>query len=257
MMKDRHNEQNWQRKQRKWNIDEDHVHGISPPPVINLESSQTAIIGHSFVTRLHDELMRKSREEGLTWSQSLDLNHCRVTPFLKGQGGAHVHDIDNLEWFITSIKPNAVVLEMGSNDLCGPRELEDIATDLVARCVDILANHDEVQALIWCHVIRRNKLYSDHKDKSQYNKDVPTFNRLVVEKIKPIARLHHWKHQGFQIPSFYLLGDGVHPNTEAGMERYIQSISRLCNWTKMNQAAEENLQASDDEVEYDEEYGYD
>ena len=248
-MKRHHRKKLQDRKKRKWNADDSHPQGRKPAGK-KLAPSITLVTGHSFADRLRTTLNKISRARRQPWRQILNLEGVKVEPMASGFGGAYINDFWRMEDYIDDCRPDAVILELGGNDLCFGETLEETAKKLVEKCRKCLENRPWLKELIWCQLIPRRKIYSRYKDTEQYNEDVVKFNKIVREMIRGIARLHHWKHGGFQKPTTEVLKDGTHPTTaKLGTTRYLASIGRLCRWTKVNQPPPSSSEEEKEEEE--------
>ena len=155
-----------------------------------------------------------------------------------------------MEDFILRERPEAAIIELGSNDLCYGTPIQIIVDKLMKKLRSLLTRFRWLDALIWCQVTPRVELTYGHKNEMKYNEDVRDFNEAMRTRIRPIDRLHHWHHRGLAEPSIELFADDVHPTTtEAGRKKYLASMSQLCKWTRLNQAASASPSSSSSEDE--------
>ena len=74
------------------------------------------IFGHSFVRRLHDDLVKGFDSCA---KQNFNLAGSGVYVCLKGTGGRTVEKVRKYDISaIASIQPDIIILELGTNDLC-------------------------------------------------------------------------------------------------------------------------------------------
>ena len=224
-----------ERKRTKWNVSEKHPQGKVTRK--NPTNSVTAIAGHSFANRLKNYLNDQIFEIGQSWCRSLHIEGLNIIPLVRGNGRAQIEDFAEIETFVQTHHADAVIVEIGSNDLSYGHSVEALANKLVNKLRAMLRRFSWIQALVWCQVTPRWELRHGHKDVKQYNKDVTEFNEAMRKKIQPIDRLHHWRHRGLGVATPELMKDGIHPTTtEKGTTKYLASISTLCRWTRINQA---------------------
>ena len=236
------------KKRTKWNQSAKYPEGR--PVRRKPAESKTALTGHSFITKLKDVLNDKACETGQSWTRTLGIQGRRITPVIKGFGGAHLENWLEIEKFLTKELPDVVILELGSNDLCYGRPIGPLVQRFISRMRDLLNRNRGLQALIWCQVIPRHTLRHGHRDVDKYNQDVIEFNQAMRDEIKSITRLHHWHHKGLSKATKQVMDDGIHPTTAVkGRKKYLGSISSLCKWTMLNQAAESSSSSEDDEEE--------
>ena len=220
------------RKRAKWNIDLCHPRGQLPPTRIT-KHSKCAITGHSFVARLKTELKEKYKA-GLSWSESLDLVGTKTSLFINGISGITIDRFSEISDYLKDIQPQAVILEIGSNDLCGEGNVFNLVLKLYHEMQKLLQEVPSIQSIVWCHVTPRLKIKKSKKKLKDYNKDVEEFNRLMKGRTNCMEKAHHWRHRGLTRPTWLLMSDGLHPDTIPGLFRYLTSIGDACKWLKEN-----------------------
>lgn len=120
---------------------------------------------------------------------------------------------------------------MGTNDLCGPKSVTEIADNIIQACQLTLDTCPHIKHIIWCQVTPRTGLDSIFKDLGRYNEDAEKLNRQMIIRISQINRMQHWKHSALMIPNDDIFKDGVHPDSsEEGLEIYMRSIANCCKW---------------------------
>ena len=221
------------KRQKKWHSSDKHPEGKMVKR--NKLNSKTAITGHSFARRLVTVLEERANQ-GTPWEETLQLHDSRIHIVAKGFGGAYVRHFHRIREYVEDEEPDAIILELGSNDLTENVDIEDLSNTLIMRCKHLLRNHRWIQALIWCQVTPRTQLENSPLALEDYNTLVAQFNQLMREKIRHVNKLHHWHHQGLTQPDPLLTPDGIHPTTsDGGTNKYLRSIGELCRWTRANQ----------------------
>ena len=109
------------------------------------------IFGHSFVRRLHDDLVKGFDSHA---KQNFNLAGSGVYVCLKGTGGRTVEKVRKYDISaIASIQPDIIILELGTNDLC------HLSPEVVGSRIEELARffRDElrVKVVVVCQVIDR------------------------------------------------------------------------------------------------------
>ena len=105
------------------------------------------IFGHSFVRRLHDDLVKGFDSRA---KQNFNLAGSGVYVCLKGTGGRTVEKVRKYDISaIASIQPDIIILELGTNDLC------HLSPEVVGSRIEELARffRDElrVKVVVVCH----------------------------------------------------------------------------------------------------------
>lgn len=193
---------------------------------------KAVIIGHSFVSRLRKRVKERMTPAD-TWADMFNLDGVELQ--LEGIAGAKIGNMDAMAGYIRQVRPDIVILDLGSNDLCGPNDIAYMAGEMSTNCCSWVDDMNAyVKSLVWCHVTKRLKLNSPHKTLATYNTEVATFNQMVVNGTALRRELHHWKHSGLTNPTWEMMEDGVHPDTTLGSWRYQKSLSRAIKFAKNN-----------------------
>ena len=113
---------------------------------------QVLIFGNSFVSSLHDDLSGGFDSRA---KQNFNLVGSGVCVSLKGTGGRTVEKVKKYDIsVISSFKPDTIILEIGTNDLCS------LCPEVVGSRIEELArffrNELRVQVVAVCQVIDRN-----------------------------------------------------------------------------------------------------
>ena len=188
-------------------IDFDHE-----PPVV-------LVLGHSYISRLNQFISRDPTRDNLALEKSsvltfmFDVGHDK-------QPGCVFSASSQLD-LVWELSPDAVVLDLGSNDLCScgstPETTVMAIVDLALRITRI----PSVRHVLVCEIIPR--LFVP-KWKPNYNAHVHETNRLLAKSLESLPSVHFWRHRSFsQIPRKLFSQDGFHLN-DAGMLRYYRTI---------------------------------
>jgi hypothetical protein len=156
------------------------------------------ILGHSFVRRVKQFIERD--KQGL-FVESLNISEkCRV--YWQGPGCWTVQKLISYNMgTITSVGPEIIVLELGSNDICDPRYTPKLVAHSIKELVRRFHEEMQVQFIIVCQSTQREKL-----PYPSYNK-----NRHTLKELKYAT---FWHHRGVWNPSTNIFDrDGIHLNT--------------------------------------------
>ena len=188
-------------------IDFDHE-----PPVV-------LVLGHSYISRLNHFISRDPARDNLALEKSsvlsfmFDVGH-------DNQPGNVFSASSQLD-LVWELSPDAVVLDLESNDLCSsgstPETTMTAIVDLALRITRI----PSVRHVLVCEIIPR--LFVP-KCKSNYNAHVHETNSLLAKSLQSLPNVHFWHHRSFsQIPRKLFSRDGFHLN-DAGLLRYYRTI---------------------------------
>ena len=165
------------------------------------------VLGHSFVWRL-EKFVRESDLPCISYS----FNCAEPNEVLFcGIGGRTIAQLRQSDLIVVDqFKPNIVILEIGSNDLCNPRlDPNFLATNLF-QLVQMLHFTYKVSHIIISQVLPRRKL---PRMTPSYNTRVTQLTRLLqhLVRVTPFATL--WFHPKFlRTRSSVFLRDGIHLN---------------------------------------------
>ena len=169
------------------------------------------VVGHSLVRRLE----QFSVEQNL-YNLNLDPSRFRIS-FL-GIGGL---TIKNAIWHVNAIeelKPNAVILDLGTNDLDNREEPDAgfVAADIVEFANELLLHTKLVYIVTAYHRARPRR--------ADYEAVLPLFNSTLRRICRILQNVHFWPLRNLtQNWENFLTADGVHLNAE-GLPRYYRSI---------------------------------
>ena len=169
------------------------------------------VVGHSLVHRLEGfSIGQNNRNLGL------DTSLFRVSYI--GVGGLTVK---NAIWQINSIedlKPDAVILDLGANDLDNREEPDArfVAADIVEFSNWLLLHTKLVYIVASYHRSRPRR--------ADYEDVLPVFNNTLRRICRGLTNVYFWPHRNMtQEWQGFMKTDGVHLNTE-GLHRYYRSI---------------------------------
>lgn len=167
---------------------------VSPPTVL--------VLGHSFVRRLRDDLKSNfdPRADG-TFKLS---NDTRV--HMHGVGGRTVRKLRQYDLgVVTSVAPDVVILDIGTNDLSANRP--EVVGSEIEDLVCLLLDSYLVRVVAVCEVIPRAQA-------PVFNEAATVLNQYLRGVLEPFANAFLWEHRGFSNPSVDpYLPDGVHLNS--------------------------------------------
>lgn len=185
------------------------------------------VVGHSFISGLENRLDDDRIKSGLTLQQQLNLEKHLIKPELLGVRSAYVQDMYDLSEEIDEDRTEALILEIGSNDICKTIPVHMIVARVKGLCEFWLKEIDSLRYIIICQVLFRRYLQRKWSDKTlwQYNADVIQYNRQLKSWIDYTSLpIRYWRHRNLKYPTVRIYGDGVHPNTIDGTWRYQKSI---------------------------------
>ena len=159
------------------------------------------VLGHSFIRRLRDDLRSRfdSRADG-TFGLSDD-----AIVRLHGVGGLTVARLRCDLGIVSSLSPQIVILEIGTNDLA--RFRPEVTGSEIEELVRLLLEKFFVQVICVCEVLPRVKA-------PFFNGVASILNQYLRGVLDPIPNVFCWRHRGFDNPSIHpYLPDGVHVNS--------------------------------------------
>ena len=152
------------------------------------------VLGHSFIRRLRDDLRSHfdSRADD-TFGLSDD-----AIVHLHGVGGLTVARLRRDLGMVSSLSPQVVILELGTNDLTRLR-LEVAGSEI--------EDTFSVRVIGVCKVLPRVRA-------PFLNGAASILNQYLCGILEPIPNVFCWRHRGFDNPSVHpYLPDGVHVNS--------------------------------------------
>ena len=181
---------------------------------------RVAIIGHSFIRRLNDDLNSYHNYE---LKPNFDLNQCTVR--LKGSGGWHVQDTEHFDSlfkpFLDSFKPQIVIIQLGENDLDGAAQPLNVANDLEVLSSKLISDFGGKIVFV-CELCTR--LVPKYISAKEYVRKRLLSNQILETLIEHEHHIRFWRHRrlfGALSPIFN--HDGIHLNTN-GQLRFYRSL---------------------------------
>jgi hypothetical protein len=182
------------------------------------------LLGHSFISRLKYHLKE-------TRNLNLGLNDAEFALYWQGQGGMLIAHLPRYFDMLMSLKPHAVYIEIGSNDLCkSPVNINQLVDRLFNFVHCVIDASKDVSVVIIGHVLHRDLSATRQANiPRDYNIQVEEFNRCLVVKAQMSQyqnKIKIWQHKGLVANVLpYLISDGVHLNA-TGQHRLLHSIKR-------------------------------
>lgn len=202
------------------------------------------LIGHSFPKSLHDHLLvkyeaasRKHQSYAITSLETFAVRHIEVDRSIAslhmwGKGGSKVvSDFDLTESEIREIKPDIVLLDLGTNDVVQPQ----VSTEAIIKGIWLqallLKDVFGVDIVVLCSIVRRE---TDARMTPQhFMSRAHIVNSTLRElcKQKGQGKIIYHLHRGFwrdtnmrpSEPSDWAK-DGIHPNLPIGRRKYKSSL---------------------------------
>jgi hypothetical protein len=185
------------------------------------------VLGHSFVKSFHHHIANKIGSfSPHRLAEHLQVHHLVKDLHFAGYGGACAMS-DPLPFSsrkIRSIRPDFIVLDLGSNDLASGTP----PLDLAVRIVDIakfLVEHYHVRHVAICSLVNRTAglSISEH----EFQARAFSCNKYLMDLCEDEPRVHYFVHKGFwQYPVDQWSDDGIHPRTRTGRKKYMASIRK-------------------------------
>lgn len=170
-------------------------------------------MGHSYVRRLK-EFIEKGSEGHFTDTLNIE-NTCSV--HWHGVGGRTIQKVVQYDTpIITSLSPDILVLEIGSNDLCRRRSKPKEVATSVLESVKSFHIFFQVKFVIVCKITERSKI-----PYAKYNENVARTNRYLKLALEELDYAKFWSHRGLSCPTIDIFTrDGVHLNSKGNRALY-------------------------------------
>ena len=124
---------------------------------------------------------------------------------LHGVGGLTVARLRRDLGMVSSLSPQVVILELGTNDLTRLRP--EVAGSEIEELVCLLLDTFSVRVIGVCEVLPRVRA-------PFFNGAASILNQYLCGVLEPIPNVFCWRHRGFDNPSVHpYLPDGVHVNS--------------------------------------------
>jgi hypothetical protein len=188
-------------------------------------------IGHSFLTHLGSHIGRIKKEDRMSWEEVMDIDQDNIKASVFGISGAKLENWSTLENHVKNNRATKVIIELGTNDLCGTENELDLADQLVLKAIKMMDEGKEVNKCLICLVIPRTEDPEHSKYKLEEFLDRMTkFNNRIKKQCDKQGDLEYWIHGGLEKPSKKMMDKkGVHP-VKKGMDLYKASITRAIKY---------------------------
>ena len=174
------------------------------------------ILGYSFVKRLQRDILSNfdARVDANFKLQGSALVH------LHGIGGRTVAKIRSFDLqVVTSISPDVVILEIGTNDFS--LEPPEVVGSAIKELVRLLLDSFSVRVVCACHVIPCGISEMSHIPASLFAQRAQILNHYVSVVLDDIPNAFCWRHRNFSHPAKNVyLADGVHLNPSGQYHLY-------------------------------------
>ena len=164
----------------------------------------TLILGHSFVRRFK-EYVSKGNDDRV--KRDLDLHITNM--HIYGVGGRTIQKLIKYDLhMLSTVKPDIVILELGTNDLASNGKCPDeLATEMIT-LVDIIHSHFGIKHVVVCQVIERAR-----PPTPTFNANVVILNDNLQRLLRCVPHASFWHHRGLRQPTVNIfVKDGVHLN---------------------------------------------
>ena len=178
-----------------------------------MEQPRVLILGHSFIRRLRDFIIRNSP----TYNLNLNIN-TPVTIHWHGVGGRTIDKVRRFDLTeVERFKPDVVILQIGTNDLTRRRSSPASVGSAIEDLVCLLHNEYGVCLVCVGQTVKRHPV-------GAFNANVQILAQYLQGVLEPLPFAIYWTHRGFWRASrSYLSYDGVHLNTE-GQHKLYRSV---------------------------------
>ena len=187
---------------------------------------EIVFLGHSYIRRLHEFIMRSEDEAVCSDFKMNDLFPGQINVQFQGIGGAHVPAVIKRASSVIKECPVQVciaVLQVGGNDIRRDTDPDKLANHILAAAEYLHFGLEVEQVVISQLFFRESSRVPD------YNEIVNRVNFALSSKIAQGdngRNITFWRHQGFWSPEVrgeIMLRDGVHFN-EVGNVKYFKSL---------------------------------
>ena len=167
----------------------------------------------------------------------VDNNMCfdpsRETVNMRGYRGGKLNDIKQRGMLeVSKLRPDVVLLQIGSNDLCDPElTVRDIAKGVIEIVLSLLYSHDvkKVVVLQILHRIPPSRKTRYAVDTNWFNSRCDEVNHYLNNYFadNKVEGARFWRHSGFWSPASkqqVYTWDGDHLNDKTGYPKYYRRI---------------------------------
>ena len=157
-----------------------------------------------------------------TISSQLRLNNFLDSLHLFGKGGAKISNDFDLDYFrdqVKSVRPDFVIIDIGTNDLAAGVQPLSVAVKVVDFANDLLHRISSVKHVRICSAILRDRV--DISESELFKQKIFSFNNYLLN----LCAVSYHVHKGFWTNSISEWSrDGIHPNNSVGRKNYKQSV---------------------------------
>ena len=209
---------------------------------------KVVVLGHSFVSGLDQHFRAKYKgqpqalESHIALELKVDRNIASVT--LLGQSGAKALNFEAPTYILDKIRPNIIILDLGSNDLAEGIVPEVVRDKIVAIAEGLQDAYSAAVGIL--SVLPREKGVS--LGPAAFRQAFEAYNlsvKIATRNLTPIFFFSHkgfWEQQVtmgqaiFKLPMLLEAWskDGIHPNSIEGRKKYKNSIrTAICQAIKL------------------------
>jgi lysophospholipase L1-like esterase len=205
---------------------------------VSVEKKTVVIIGHSFVVGLDQHFRDRYRgPEGkypCFLANQLKVDHNIKAICMLGQSGAKAVGFDTPAYTLGKIKPDIILIDLGTNDLAQAIPVETVRDKLVSLADDLQNTHNAVVGIM--SILPREK--GIHTSALEFKAKAGLCNlslKIAIRNLKPIFFFSHkgfWERQILMGSQTFKVErqveewskDGIHPNSQEGRKNYKNSI---------------------------------
>ena len=176
------------------------------------------VFGHSFVSRLSSHLGHRDNH-----LSGLGLSSICSEISVKGKSGAKIDDM--VDFFLSIQGRNNfdfLIIDIGTNDLCGDIDGKSLAQDIISRAWDLLSITPTLKHISFILIVKRLKCRG--KTVHEFDLEKDAFNNEIMSLCSGHSCFSFLKlrldDDQINIWSY----DGIHPSTEVGKKRYIMGV---------------------------------
>ena len=178
---------------------------------------KVAIVGHSFVRRFKDQLDQVKRP----YKDQLDVSNYVDSIYLHGKGGALTDQI--LSKF-SPLSTDILILDLGTNDLCGTFDGETLANKVSTYLDDYMRDFHRMKSVYIFEIVERERTRNVSKAKFDFERKV--YNSKIQEIASSNPKITFCKHVGLNDMKKWS-NDGIHPDTRFGTNQYMNNVRNV------------------------------
>lgn len=205
----------------------------------NPRINNAVVIGHSFVSGLHDHFIDSFNRDGphMRYSayvaKELQVSNTINNVYLCGTPGAKItKDYKPPHVVLQEREPEIVIIDIGSNDICltpapTPTHIASSIIDLAKK----LINEYAVNRVVIASLLYRDLVYTGTIE--SFGQKVYEINHNLIMSCDETDGMTYHKHKGFWrnpdnslVDTFKWSADGIHPNNAEGRFKYKNSLKR-------------------------------